>query len=203
MQEQYNRNGLIVTIEQDTNAISPRDPNYQDNMGIMICSHRNYKLGDEQFDSDDFDGWDDLKMHLLNERGAGWVLPLYLYDHSGIKLYTEGNTTALHHQEWDSGQVGFIFVTQTKLEEEYGTIGDLEIEKAIAVLEAEVKVYSQYLEGEVYGFSISNPKNEEFIDSCWGIIGYDEAVKEANMSADSFKHPSEAAYAKKASELHG
>lgn len=198
MQEQYNRNGLIVTIEQDMDSISPRDPNYQDNMGIMICSHRKYSLGDEQFDSDDFDGWEDLKMHLLNERDAGWILPLQLTDHSGISMHVGDG------QGWDSGQVGFIFVTQAKLEEEYGkTIGDSEIEKAIAVLEGEVSQYSQYLSGDVYGFTISNPKNEEFVDSCWGIIGYDEAVKEANMWADSFKHPSEAAYAKKASELHG
>lgn len=200
MYEEYERNGLKVKIFQDEDPESPRT---WDNMGTMICSHRNYNLGDEQFDSDDFDGWDDLKMHLLNERGAGWVLPLYLYDHSGLKLYTEGNTTTMHHQEWDSGQVGFIFVTQEKLEEEYGVVGDSEIEKAIEVMKAEVQTYSQYLEGDIYGYTITNPRTGEEVDSLWGMYGIDYAKEEANEVADNFKHPAEAKYAKKASELHG
>lgn len=190
----YERNGLDVSIYYDTDPQSPRE---WDNLGTMICSHKRYTLGDEQFDPDEYDGWEDLKKHLFAERDAGWILPLRLSDHSGLTMRIGDDS------DWDSGQVGFIFVTQKKLEEEYGTIGDLEIEKAIAVLEAEVKVYSQYLEGDVYGIKVTNPADGEVIESCWGYFGIEEAQEEANILADSFVHPNQAKYAKKASELHG
>lgn len=193
--ETYERNKLKVNIFYDTSPENPRD---WDNMGIMICSHRRYTLGDEQFSPDDYNGWEDLAKHLYNERNAGLVLPVGLYDHSGISLYVGDK-----HDRWDGGQVGFIYVTNETLEKEYGVIGCDSIEKATEVLKGEVETYSQYLEGEVYGFTITNPKNEDEIDSCWGIYGLDGVRREANAVADSYKHPHEAAYAKNASVMHG
>src|SRR5688572_5467595 len=109
--EQYERNGLDVQIMYDT---EPFDPREDDNVGTMICSHRNYKLGDEQFDADDYDGWDDLKKYLIKERKAVIVLPLGLYDHSGITMYVGDS-----HDRWDGGQVGFIYCTQEDIDREW------------------------------------------------------------------------------------
>lgn len=194
--EQYERNGLDVKIFYDTDPESPRE---WDNFGKMICSHRNYNLGDEQFNAEDYEGWDDLRKYLKREEKASIILPLYLYDHSGITMYTDGDTRYRQHEAWDSGQVGFIYCTKQQIEEEFN--GNRK--KAKECLIGEVKTYDQYLVGDVYGFSITNPKDGEEIDSCWGFYGLEYAIEEANSNADYFKHPHDAAYAKNARILHG
>jgi hypothetical protein len=39
------------------------------------------------------------------------------------------------------------------------------------ILKSEVEVYSEYIEGNVYGYVIDDPVTNEHIDSCWGFIG--------------------------------
>lgn len=189
--EEYTRNGLTVQINYDDDPENPRD---WDNVGTMICSHRNYKLGDEQFNADDYEGWDDLEKHLREERKAVIVLPLALYDHSGISMHigTGGG--------WDSGQVGFIYVTQEDIDKEWQ--GEDRNKQAEKYLEMEVKTYNQYLTGDVYGLVITNPKTDEEIDSCWGFFGLEYVKERANEAADNFTHPHEAAYALNAKQLH-
>lgn len=174
--EKYERNGLTVTIHYDESPESPRE---WDNVGKMICSHRRYTLGDEQFNSDDYEGWDDLKAHLIAE-GAAIILPLGLYDHSGISMYVGDQ-----HDTWDGGQVGFIYCTQKQIDEDW----DGDKEKAEECLRGEVKTYNEYLTGEVYGFTVENPKTGEEVDSLWGIYGVEYAKEEANDIADAYKHP--------------
>jgi len=99
------------------------------------------------------------------------VLPLYLYDHSGLTMRTYPFSCP-----WDSGQVGWIYVTKAKVREEYGVkhITKKVRERVIAVLEAEVETYSQWLEGDVYGFVLEDAQGNH-IDSCWGFYGTDWA----------------------------
>lgn len=189
--ETYERNGLDVNIFYDTDPESPRE---WDNFGVMICSHRNYTLGDEQFNADDYDGWDDLAKHLREEQKAVIILPLGLYDHSGITMYVGDS-----HDRWDGGQVGFIYCTREQVDNEF----DGDMERAEQCLRGEVKTYDQYLVGDVYGFTIVNPKDGEEIDSCWGFYGLEAVKEEADSMADYFKHPHDAAYAKNASVMHG
>ena len=41
-------NGIkTAVIMEDRHPISPRDPNYQENLGKMVCWHRRYGLGDK------------------------------------------------------------------------------------------------------------------------------------------------------------
>ena len=40
------------------------------------------------------------------------MLPLYLYDHSGLAMSTESFSGRAPHAEWDSGQVGWIYVSK-------------------------------------------------------------------------------------------
>ncbi len=189
--ETYERNGLDVNIYYDTSPESPRE---WDNVGVMICSHRNYNLGDEQFNADDYDGWDDLRKYLVDERKAVIILPLGLYDHSGITMYVGDS-----HDRWDGGQVGFIYCTQEDIDREW----DGDKQKAEDYLRGEVKTYDQYLVGDIYGFTITNPKDGEEIDSCWGFYGAEAVKEEANSMADCFKHPHDAKYAKNARVMHG
>jgi hypothetical protein len=71
-------------------------------------------------------------------------LPVYMYEHSGIALDVEP-----FHCRWDSGQVGFIFVSKSKLRDKYNVkrLTKSIVEKAKSVLIAEVAEYNDYLQG--------------------------------------------------------
>ena len=51
---------------------------------------------------------------------------------------------------------------------------------AISVFEKEIRVFSDFLEGRVYGYEIENTSGE-VLDSCWGYIGVD--IKEIYYEA--------------------
>lgn len=94
------------------------------------------------------------------------ILPLYLYDHSGITMSTTGFSCP-----WDSGQIGWIYASKESIKAEYGC-NDLtpEIrEKAEKLLRGEVEYYDHYIRGDCYGFQLY--KDDEELDSCWGFIG--------------------------------
>ena len=116
------------------------DPREWDNFGRMICRNRKYSLGDEHdLNLEDCNSWDDVK-EVIKSAGGVLILPLGLYDHGGISMYIGGKT-----DEWDSGQVGFIYVTKDDLDRE-----GLTIESAEEILRNEVKIYDAYLTGNVY-----------------------------------------------------
>lgn len=85
------------------------------------------------------------------------ILPLYLYDHSGLVM-----STGAFSCPWDSGQVGYIYCLPETIRREFN--GDKEL--ARKCLESEVDIYSTWLSGECYGYEVDD-------DSCWGFIGED------------------------------
>lgn len=97
------------------------------------------------------------------------MLPIYMYDHSGITI-----STGPFSCKWDSGQVGFIYISKKKAKKEYNWKNmSRDREKTIKeYLEGEVETYNQYLTGDVYGYFISN-EEDDHIDSCWGFYGHD------------------------------
>lgn len=169
--EQYK--GYTIKIEYDTDPMSPRE---WDNLGTMTCSHRRYNLGDEQFDAGNFEGWDDVRASLV-AAGARVILPLRLLDHSGISMSVGSDAHPHDPGGWDSGQVGFIYVTAAKLREEYSVkrITKAIEAKAEEVLRAEVTTYDEYLTGDVYGYVIEDPDGND-VESCWGFYGGTEYV---------------------------
>lgn len=148
---------------------SPESPREWDNLGTMICFHRRYNLGDKH----NFDNPSDFRKFSKNNRKIGIVLPLYLYDHGGITMNTTGFGCP-----WDSGQVGWIYISKEKMRSEYGykRISKKLIERVRQYLINEVGTYDQYLMGDVYGFRIT--KDDEEVDSCWGYYGLDECRSE-------------------------
>jgi hypothetical protein len=104
---------LNIFIEED--AFNPRE---DDNLGTMICSHKRYNLGDEkqskEFDFDEHNNWDEVEKALIKEHKTAIILPLYLYDHSGITMKTTPFSC-----RWDSGQVGFVYISKDKVRKEY------------------------------------------------------------------------------------
>ena len=158
----------ILKIWQDEVADSPRS---WDNLGTMVCWHQRYSLGDQHNFStpDDFLGW---------AKGAdiAVMLPLYLYDHSGLSMSTEGWHYP-YNDPWDAGQVGWIYVTKSKLREERGVkrVTKKIISWAKDILRAEVETYDQYLRGEVYSFTAYEIRDADIVelDSCGGFFGDD------------------------------
>jgi hypothetical protein len=109
------------------------------------------------------------------------MLPLYLMDHSGISM-----STGSFGDPWDSGQVGWIWMTRRTAIENWGKakLTKAVRTQALESLKSEVEVYDQYLTGDVYGYVIEDEDGTE-VDSCWGFFGLDCCRTEAVDAADS------------------
>lgn len=155
---------------------SPESPRTWDNLGTMVCFHNRYDLGDNHsYNSDDYNSWEEMKKAIIKEENTAVILPLYLLDHSGISI-----STGAFSCSWDSGQIGFIFVSKEKALEEFGgkiVTAKLK-EKLERILDGEVETYDQYLRGYVYGFQIVD-EDDDVVDSCYGFYGSDH--KESGM----------------------
>lgn len=171
--------GYEIEISPDIDPINPRE---DDNLGTMICFHKRYSLGDtHHYNHGDYNSWAELLKAIEKKEGKLIALPLYLYDHSGITMKTSPFSC-----QWDSGQVGFIYITLEKARSEFSKklINKTMAAKLKGYLESEVKTYDHYLTGDAWGYKIS--KDGEEIDSCWGYYGdTDYVLKEAKEVVDS------------------
>ena len=152
-----NAQGHTVEIFLDDN---PNDPREDCNSGTMCLFHKRYRLGDKH----DYNSPEDLKL-FINENEVVW-LNVYGYDHGGLTIKTSPFSCP-----WDSGQLGVIFVTKEEVVKNFGDFSEESIAKAEKCLQAEVSLYDDYVQGNVYGFRVLDGDNE--IDSCWGFYGYD------------------------------
>lgn len=152
--------GYTIKVSTDSD---PQNPREWDNVGKMICFHNRYTLGDKHdYNKDSFDSCDELKEQLIAD-GAYIILPLYLYDHSGITMKTSSFT-----YRWDSGQVGFIYCTKEDVQREW----DGDDMKAKAYIEGEVATYDGYLTGSIYCYEIIDADGNDTGESCGGYFGY-------------------------------
>ena len=169
-----------IVVNHDEYAGDPRE---WDNLGTMVCFHRRYNLGDNHgFETPNvfFHVLSGLypevaTMDLTNEQlercktvahEKNIILPLYLYDHSGITMNTTGFSCP-----WDSGQVGCIYVSKEDVRREFNVsrVSNKLEERIRNMLVAEVETYDQYLCGKVYCYSIE--KDGENVDCCCGFYG--------------------------------
>jgi hypothetical protein len=159
-------NGYKIEIHQDEDPESPRE---WDNLGTMVCFHRRYNLGDKNhgYKSTDYNSLNELEADIYKNEKPVVCLPLSLFDHSGISISVGAPTC-----QWDSGYVGFIFISREKALKEYGVkrITKKLRDKIKSYLINEVKNYDSYLTGEVYGYIVYDENGEEK-DSCWGFVG--------------------------------
>ena len=199
--EEIRKGNKVLRIFRDENPESPRE---WDNLGKIAYKHKDYTIGEEEINEPI--EWLEEKLNLnqkevytddrLKELEEIFfkkfiALPLYLLDHSGLSISTTPFSCA-----WDSGKVGYIYLTKEKLKEE-----KLNKENALKCLEGEIKTLNQYLLGEVYGFNvieeikvkvIKKYPNGKIIEtteteekdwfSCWGYFGNEgiKQIKEEN-----------------------
>lgn len=164
---------LSVNVVNDHDPIDPRKE--CDQLGTMICAHKRYSLGDEQV-TGQYDSWEDAKENVIPKNAT--VLPLYLYDHSGITMNTTG-----FHCPWDSGQVGFIYVSDELARTLLGwkSITRQRREKIRQYLKNEVEEYDRYLRGDVWGFEIVD-EDGDVVDSCYGFESEDYAREQGELA---------------------
>jgi hypothetical protein len=147
---------LTVSVMYDECGNNPRN---WDNLGKMVCSHKRHEFPNEiQMDFDEHNSWDEVKRAITKQFGASLILAIWLYEHSGLSFSTESFYGRLPqgHAEFDSGKIGFIFVTKEDIRKEYGKAGKKEMEKAEKYLQDEVEMYGKYANGECYIFSIED-----------------------------------------------
>lgn len=203
--------GLTIEIHYDDDAQNPLTD--YDNASVFACWHSRYNLGHYK----DTQGHtpESYVLSILSDNGKAsierfekrrskelgytyeaempelmaaldneaLVRPLHLYDHSGITMRASAFDCA-----WDSGQVGFQYMTHAKIKEEFGgkTINKTNTAKAIKLMDGELETYDDYLTGNVYGYIIKDSEDEE-LDACWGFIGdSDYCLSEAKASADGY-----------------
>jgi hypothetical protein len=180
--ETINYKGYDINIDYDEIAESPME---WDNLGTMVCWHNRYSLGDEKAHenyvyskeckiknlTDYCDNWDEVEEVLKKEFNTLVILPLFLYDHSGISMRTYRHG---QHSSWDGGWVGFIFVEKDKVKKEWNVKRvSAKLKKKIEeILSSEVNTYDDYIQGNVYHYSVED-KHGNDIDSCGGFYGYD------------------------------
>lgn len=185
--------GHQIKIYYDTDPQSPRE---WDTFGTIICRHRRYTLGDDHtFEnaraflvdlvgcSDETELSNERLLELAQRRAV--ILPVFLYDHSGLAMNTVG-----FHCRWDSGQVGFIYARLEDVRSEFDVtrVSAKTRARAEELLRSEIATYHDYISGNVYGYSVEKDGDE--IDACWGFLGYfevnclAEARKVVSVSGD-------------------
>lgn len=194
--------GYTINLHVDQDATDPRD---YDNLGTMVLFHRRYILGDKDhgYDHNEYHSWAELREAIqLREGKDALILTMTMMDHSGLYIRCGRGFGDVDPGGWDSGQIGFIFVSRKRIREEMARPGKLrpdginhelhpikhvtkkDLARAEECLRGEVETYAQFVEGDVYGFVIED-FDENHIDSCWGYYGTKDAIAAAKESVDS------------------
>ena len=173
---------LYLEIEEDEIPDSPRD---WDNLGTIYYKHGSYNLGDVEIKGCPYE------FFKKNLETKGVILPLYIYEHSGLTISTEPFGCY-----WDSSQLGWIFVSFEDIKKEYGVkkITKNLLMKVLKLLEGEVEVFRQYLEGEIYQYSVYKLEmcsccksvEKDIYDSCSGIYIADGNTILKQLQEDGF-----------------
>lgn len=128
------------------------------------------------------------KLELIEDSGKVAIMPISIYDHSGVSMWLGSPLTG--GMGWDSGCVGFAYITiDDAAEYSCRILSEADWKKwAYSIMESEMEVYNDYLQGYVYGFEAVDENGDE-IDSCWGYygdLGKSDMIEEAQGSIDNY-----------------
>jgi len=160
---QFEHNGYKIEISYDSYADSPRE---DCNIATIACWHRRYNLGDEQISRM-------TEEEMRDNYDIADILPLYIYDHGGITINTTGFSCG-----WDSGQVGWVFITNDAVKRD-----KLENCNLQEIMVNEVSGYDQYLRGDVYQFLVRD-SDGNVVESCCGFYDMTDCEREAISIVD-------------------
>jgi hypothetical protein len=170
-----------LEIEQDPEPCNPRTE--WDNLTTFVCFHKRYELGDRHdYRTEDYQGWAEMSLDIAAREKTAAIEPVFLMDHSGLAV-----STASFSCPWDSGQVGWAYITREKVLEEFGgkILTKKRGDKAHEIILGEVETYNRYLQGDVWGFVIKD-EDGEIVDSCWGFFDVDYCRQEGEAALSGF-----------------
>ncbi|MGE0881896.1 MAG: hypothetical protein AB7O61_24855 [Acidimicrobiia bacterium] len=189
--------GIVGTIgfDQFQDDCNPRD---WCNVGVMFCDYRGYSLGDEDApdprDQEDDEGEPlDIAEYLRREHGARVIMPLFVYEHSGVTMFAGEPISTVTRETfnarnrypfdaagWDTSAVGVIFDTPETVRECIGA--DATDDEIADAMRGEVKVYASWLEGDVCEFHVADDETG-FSEGCGGFVGDADHCREECISA--------------------
>jgi len=183
--QKINYKDHTIEISYDDYFESPR---CWDQNSTMLIFHREYDFGDKNelgIDKNDFNDWDEMEEFLQKEMNIVVILPIYMMEHSGISIQTTPFSCS-----WDSGRVGFIYITRDQMKDAYGykLLNARREKEIIRYLTNEVKLMNNYVTGDVYAYCIRN-EDDEVLDSCSGFYGDDcipEIIDECKRIIDTY-----------------
>jgi hypothetical protein len=172
-----------VKVWYDQEAENPRE---WDNLGTMICWHRQYDMGDSHSYSEprdllvslilEYNDYSDEQLEKMSfERlyeiiSKHYVLfPIYMYEHSGRTW-----SLSPFSCNWDSGQVGFIYASKDKIRNEFSVkkVTKKIKEKTEEIFKGELSNYEKWAEGQVYGLAVTDLKTGEEVVNENGFYGF-------------------------------
>lgn len=168
-----------IKIYPDDNPINPRED--CDNLGTIIYWSNRYNLGEIDGKKENIDAKDFANQKV--KEGAV-ILPVYLYDHSGITINTTGFSC-----QWDSGHIGWIFADKNAIRKwfEVKNITKKLRDKVQEHLVNEVETFDKF-----YGFTVEDEDGNDidscwsfYIDSCWSFYDSKECMEEAEANVPS------------------
>jgi hypothetical protein len=190
---------LVKRVENDNAVLSlhyteSESPREDENLGTFYTWQSRYNSPDKHNFSEPSDFLRDLAYDFMNNtdnlhsrtdesllnliKKHAVILPVYKYEHGGIAYKTSPFSCP-----WDSGQVGWIYITKKQIRKQFGVkaVTKKYREQAENALKAEVSCYSDWANGNVYRFSLEEkvllPEEETFelreVESCGVFYGWD------------------------------
>jgi hypothetical protein len=145
---------LKYEVVHDHDPLNPRTE--YDNIGTMALYHRRYNLGDKNKpDRDDL-------VEIIESKDV-IAVKVYGYDHGGLSISAEKFSCP-----WDFGMLGYIYLSKQKAEKE---AIPWEYDSVVKILVSEIETYNHYLQGNCWGYLVTQDEDDEVIDQCWGYVG--------------------------------
>ena len=88
------------------------------------------------------------------------IYPVYRYEHGGV-MYKRGTASG-----FDYSNCGLYIITDK-------TADGVEEKDFIRIVDAEIATYTQWVNGEVYGYTLYS-ESGQFEDSCWGFYSIED-----------------------------
>ena len=108
------------------------------------------------------------------------TVPVFMYEHSGISISTTPFSCS-----WDSGSVGFGYVSKEKIRTEFQItrITPTRYREAVNGLTAQVEYFDNIIQGNCYQWAVE--VDGEGVESCAGYVGWDTQML-ADLKHDFF-----------------
>ena len=174
--------GYEIKIERDD---FPQNPLRDWDGHVLFClNHKRYDLhNNTDFDTNEFESWEAIREAIEDEYCPLAILSVFMYDHGGITIKTSPFICC-----WDSSQIGFAFIDIPTLKQWGLRAGDKTAKELEEMIRDNVRLYDDYLTGNVFGYSIADSSGNT-LDSCYGYygdLGKEDMIGEAKSNDEHY-----------------